>query len=218
MPVPSPSPTRRRLTDRHAGDTVETVRAFVTLTPWLLILLLIGGILLRRRGVLSGGQLIFMLVVVNPLLLVGIAWLLRHGSARFAERMMGTLLSSRGTAHTPEFSAIESLIVRGEYRQAAEAYQSHLVAYPRDIAAQLRWARLTADHLDDIPAAILLYRRAREMAPTAAQETQIGNALIDLCRAHGDRDALRAELARFARIHRGTRAGEQARAACREVE
>jgi hypothetical protein len=217
MTVPSPPPTRR-LRDRHAGDTVETIRAVVTLGPWLLILLLAAEILMRRRGVLSSGQLTFVLVVVNPLLLVGLAWLLRRGSTRFAESVMGTLLSSRGTAHTPEFSEVESLIIRGEYAQAAEAYQSHLVAYPRDIAAQLRWARLTADHLDDIPAAIARYRRAREMAPTAAQETQIGNALIDLCRAHGDRDALRAELARFARIHRGTRAGEQARAACRAIE
>jgi hypothetical protein len=31
------------------------------------------------------------------------------------------------------------------------------------------------------------------MAPTAAQESQISNALIDLCCAAGDHDALRAD-------------------------
>jgi uncharacterized protein HemY len=209
----TPTPTPRPPRDRHAGDTVETIRAVVTLGPWLFILLVVAELLLRRRGVIGSGTFVVALILINPLLLVAVAWLIRRVGSRFAEGVMLTIFSARGTAHTYQYSDIESLIIRGDYRRAADEFGARLVAYPRDTEALIRLARLTADHLEDLDAAIGYLHRARETGPTRTQETTIGNALIDLHRARGDEPALRAELARFARVHRDTAAGRQALAA-----
>jgi hypothetical protein len=49
------------------------------------------------------------------------------------------------------------------------------------------------------------------MTLSPRQELVIGNTLIDLYRRNGQREPLKAELARFARMQHGTEAGELAR-------
>lgn len=210
--------TPRRLTDRHAGETVESLRAAVTLGPWLFLLLIVPESVIWIRHQISTGTYTLLLVVINPLLLVGIAWLLRRVSGRVATSLMGMLFSARGTPHTAEFSEIESLIIRGNYPEAGDALRSHLVAWPSDTAAIIRLADLTATHLRDPDAAVALLLRARETRPTPHQDIAIANGLIDLYRSLGREHDLGRELVRFARQHQGTSAGQHAWAAYRALK
>ncbi|MEO8479663.1 MAG: hypothetical protein ABI542_08525 [Gemmatimonadota bacterium] len=203
---PTPTKPPKRLADGHVGEKMENLRILITLAPWLYIVLVI----IEGLVGLSAGQWWLALFVINPLLVYLVSRVLRGAFGGIASTFMGGLLSTRGTAHTREFSEMESLIVRGEFAEAADRYRSHLVAFPDDTDASIRLAVLTAEKLRDPDAAVAHYLHARESGPTPQQETLIGNGLIDLYRAAGDAHALRAELARFARLHQHSAAGRHA--------
>lgn len=203
---PTPTKPPKRLRDSHVGEKMENLRILITLGPWMfLVLVIFEGFM----G-LSAGEWWLAIVVINPLLIYLVSRVLRGAFGGIASTFMGGLLSTRGTPHTREFSEMESLIVRGEFAEAAERYRSHLVAFPDDSDAWIRLAVLTAEKLKDPEAATAHYIRARETKPSASEETLIGNGLIDLYRASGDSHALRAELARFARLHAHSAAGRHA--------
>lgn len=217
MPSTQPPPMPKRLSDRDVGDRTENLRILITLGPWLFLVLTIVEALLFFRGTLSQTGFFVAVAVLNPVLIFALARVLRHAFEGVAGTFLGTLLSTRGTPHTREFSEMESLIIRGEFVEAAERYQSHLVAYPSDTDAWIRLAVLNAEKLRQTDAAVAHYRRARESGPTPGQETLIGNGLIDLHRAMGNQHALRAELARFARLHQHSAAGRHALEALRQM-
>ena len=86
-----------------------------------------------------------------------------------------------------------------------------LVAFPEDVEARLRLAALFAGAAKQPTAAEHHLLEVRSVPHSPRQALVIGNALIDLYRATGQPHLLKAELARFARVHHGTDAGEQAR-------
>ncbi len=206
MPPTEPKP-RKVPRDSHVGERAENLRILMTLGPWLFLVLVIIEFLM---GLSTGWEWFLALVVFNPLLIFLVSRVLRGAFGGIASTFMGGLLSTRGTAHTREFSEMESLIVRGEFAEAADRYRSHLVAFPDETDGWLRLAVLTAEKLRDPQTAVAHFLRARESGPTPQQETLIGNGLIDLYRAAGDTHALRAELARFARLHQHSAAGRHA--------
>lgn len=210
-------PGRAPLRDDHAGERIENLRVLITLGPWMFLLLAIVEVLLLFRGVISINTCIALMAVANPLLIYATARVLRGVFGGLAEGMMGTLLSTRGAPHTREFSEMESLVIRGQHAEAAVRYEEFLVAFPRDTDAWMRLAALQAAELRQGARAVVTYLRARESGPTPQQERIIGNALIDLHRGLGDHHALRAELARFARLNHGTAIGRQAQDALRNL-
>ena len=113
----------------------------------------------------------------------------------------------------PSYSLQESLVARGRLAEAVESYQAHIAEKPGDLDARLALAALLAGPLGDRAAAERLYLEVRALSPAPRHERAIGNALIDLYHATGQRGRELAELARFADRFRGTREGDRARTA-----
>jgi tetratricopeptide (TPR) repeat protein len=113
----------------------------------------------------------------------------------------------------PSFSLQESLVARGNYREAVSSYEEHLERSPGDFHARLALASLWRDHLNDPGAAERLLLEARRKSPPHNVEFAIGNALIDLYHRSGQRGRELAELARFAERFKGTAEGARAREA-----
>jgi hypothetical protein len=128
------------------------------------------------------------------------------------------VLATDGLPHGPAFSAEESLVARGFYREAAEQYRGYLATHPAEVEAHIRLAELYRDHLDDPAAAEQCYLRARRFPLTLRQENTIANGLIDLYRKVGRRDRMKVELARFAARYQGTRPGDEAARLLREMK
>ena len=79
------------------------------------------------------------------------------------------LWPSGGDRLERDFSEQDALIVRGQYRDAADSFRSHLVAFPADNSARIRLAELLKDRLDDRPGAISLLKEARSLGPSRSQ-------------------------------------------------
>jgi tetratricopeptide (TPR) repeat protein len=118
----------------------------------------------------------------------------------------------------PAHSAFEALAARGFYAEAAEAYRSHLVANPKDHGARLKLAELYRAHLNDPERAERLYLEIRRGQPSPKEDRLAANLLIELYRFTGRRERLIVELARFADQWKGTRAGQEAARALKELK
>jgi hypothetical protein len=116
-------------------------------------------------------------------------------------------------APAPSFSYQESLIARGRFSDAADAFLAHLALYPADQDARLALAGLLASHLADPAGAERLYLEVRAADPSARRDWVVSQALVDLYHGTGQRGREMAELSRLADRHRGTRIGEGARQA-----
>jgi hypothetical protein len=170
------------------------------------------------RGEIERGTYTLLVWVVAPLL----AWLCSRGMLlvidRFARGLLHALLGSGGgEGHSREYSEQEALVVAGRIDEAADSFRAHLVAFPDDREAKLRLAALLAGPGQRPREAERLYLAVREQGPSARQESVVSNALIDLYRRTGQQPRLRAELARYARLHPGTLGGEGARRELREL-
>ena len=102
------------------------------------------------------------------------------------------------------------MIVRGQYREAAEYFGDHLTVEPDDNEARLRLADLLEKHLNDLAGAERLYVEVRGRQPTRGEEVRAANGLIDLYRKQGNRERLLVELARFRDRYPGTPGAEAA--------
>jgi tetratricopeptide (TPR) repeat protein len=96
------------------------------------------------------------------------------------------------------------MIVRGQYREAAEYFRDHLTVEPDDNEARLRLADLLEKHLNDLAGAERLYLEVRRLQPSRGEEVRAANGLIDLYRKQGNRERLLVELARFRDRYPGT--------------
>jgi len=129
-------------------------------------LLLMGGVLLLAMG---GGIL-----------------LMSHTAGEAAARLLGgTALPSGATTPPPKaYSAIEALVVRGEYGRAADAYEREIDADPADVEARIRLAELLLKHLDDAEGAATRYREARDRTSDERRRQFIAFRLVDIYRDH----------------------------------
>ena len=157
---------------------------------------------------------------------LALAWMLAAGLTLAVWTLSGA--ASRGLVQTitgagnlppaPSFSFQESLVIRGRFDEAAEAYRAHLEQAPGDFHARLALAALWRDHLRDPAMAERLYLEARTRRPPAGFDFAIGNALIDLYHRTGQRGRELAELARFAERFRDTPDGARARQAIARIK
>ena len=102
------------------------------------------------------------------------------------------------------------MIVRGQYREAAEYFRDHLTVEPDDNEARLRLADLLEQHLNDLAGAERLYLEVRGRQPNRGEEMRAANGLIDLYRKQWSRERLLVELARFRDGYPGTPGAEAA--------
>lgn len=205
----TPKPIKR-LKDVDTGDQAEQIR-------FTLLVLLAGTpmLLMVELMVWGPGHLVIKLVLNTALLalLSLLLWpLIHHGSAK----LINGLLSAGGEAHTIEYSEVEALIIQGRHDEALVMYRA-IAADVEDADVRLRLGDLLQVHFKDRAGAEAAYVAARGATPTPAQESRIVNSLIDLYRETGNREGMKRELTRFARLHAGTTAGEQARDAVRRM-
>lgn len=102
---------------------------------------------------------------------------------RRAGQLAGTLHSpsGRSTPYQQDFSRAAALVARGDYPDAAEAYQVHIGERPEDPEPYLRLARLLRDQMGQYDEAAAWFKAGRREARiTPAQEVLITHELIEL--------------------------------------
>jgi len=158
---------------------------------------------LYDQGSISGLVCVLLIVLNIPLVALGI-----FGINAFTNRASRTLvhgLYAVGDIPPPRsYPRQDVMIVRGQYREAAEYFRDHLTVEPDDNEARLRLADLLEQHLDDPAGAERLYLEVRGRQPNRGEEMRAANGLIDLYRKQGNRERLLVELARFRDRYRGT--------------
>lgn len=204
------SESPKRLKDVDTGDQAELFRFTVLVvlagTPMLLMVeLLVWG----------PGHVVLKLALNTALLILlsRLIWpLIHHGSTK----LVNGLMSTGGEKHTVEYSEVEALIAQGRHDEALVMYRA-IADEVEDADVRLRLGDLLQMHFKDRDAAEAAYLAARNAKPTSKQESRIVNSLIDLYRETGNREGMKRELMRFARMHAGTTAGEHARDAVRRM-
>lgn len=187
--------------------------------------------LLVRLSLLTGVPLLFLLFIVERffvpapwwvliganLVIAAVTVLLLWTAVRGVGALTRSLLMPGAVPPVREYSEQEALVARGQIADAVDSYQSLIVAFPDDLDARLQLGALYAGSGADPGRAERCFVEIRTKNPTARQERVLGNALIDIYRGAGRRADLKAELARFARLNQGNRAGSQARRYLRKL-
>lgn len=204
--------TIHRLKDGDSGDRVEQLRFTVLVVlPGTIMLLML------ERLLWPGGPFLLFLPLDIALLtlLSRLIWpLINHAS----HGLINTLTSAGGEAHSVEYSEVEALVIQGRHVEAQMMYRAIAEELPDNTEVRLRLGDLlmapqTRDHVG----ATAAFLSARGSAPSRVEESRIANALIDLYRHTGNREGMKAELLRFARLHEGSPAGAQAREAVKRM-
>ncbi len=165
---------------------------------WALIVL-IGGALLWAIGVGMGA--LFVLAGAALGVLVVVLFVVLKLVAAPSTNALLALLGGQSGSSTPApkgYSAIETLVVQGRYKDAVSAYRREIQSDPSDVEARSRLAQLLLDHLDDSAGAARLLAEARDL--TRHEPRKIGYALrlVDLYRSRlKDRGKALVELRRL---------------------
>jgi hypothetical protein len=118
------------------------------------------------------------------------------------------------------YSAIESMVARGQVMSAAEAYAERAQNQPERVEASLRRAKLLAESLGHAETAALELDNLRTAAPLSGRDDfRIGLALVELYERHlGDPGRAMAELRRLIDRHPTARDIRRLRAALTELK
>lgn len=84
--------------------------------------------------------------------------------------------SGSSTPSVPQHSNIETMVTRGEYAKAAQAYKDVIATSPQDLVACDKLAQLALRELKDYPLAIFAYREAEKRSPEPRR--QAGYAIL----------------------------------------
>lgn len=175
-------------------------------------------------GFLLGALLGFFLVVQGKPLWVGVVSTLGVGGLVVLSIFLITVKSGeaaavlyapsgRSTPPRKEYSAAESLVARGRYREAVTAFELAVADDARDPTPYLRVARIYRDHLDQLEDGARWFRRALRESDlaTGPGAFAVRRELVELF-VHRLRTPGRAapELARMAEEHAGSPEGEWA--------
>ena len=154
-------------------------------------------------------MLAVLIVLDVPLVVLGILGI--HAFTGGAARGLVHGLYAVGDIPPPKsYPRQDVMIVRGQYREAAEYFRDHLTVEPDDNEARLRLADLLEQHLNDLAGAERLYLEVRGRQPSRGEEMRAANGLIDLYRKQGSHERLLVELARFRDGYPGTPGAEAA--------
>ena len=104
-------------------------------------------------------------------------------SAKLAGAVAGNIYNPTGESTPPrrEYSQAESLVKRGLYAEAADAYELHTAEFPDDPEPCLRLARLYRDAIGRYDEAVTWMERAGQTGGlTSGQELMIIQELVEL--------------------------------------
>jgi hypothetical protein len=205
--------TPKRLLDVDSGEKMNRLRMIVWLGPATFLILSLAE--WKAVGV---GPLLLVLMLLNIGVIALIVYLLTSGIDAGARSWVGMVSAAGNIAPAASFSAQESMIIRGNFREAEASFLAHLDQHRDDHEARLALADLYRRHLANPGAAERLYLQVRQNQPTKKQEATASNQLIDLYRGTGQRGRLIAELARYAERYAGTRAGAEAKKALNQIK
>ena len=210
--VDQAAPGRGDVRDRT--DLLRIVVYFAA--PCFIMLSFLWYFLLERERI-SSGVFQALLVLNIPLTVLGVLAINRVvGSASVG--LVETIYAAGDIAPPRTYPRQETLIIRGQYAEAAEYFRDHLTVDPTDHQARLRLADLLERHLRDPAAAERLYVEVRQGAPSAHEAMAAANGLIDLYARTGERGRLKVELARFAEAYRGSPAAANAARRLQELK
>lgn len=213
--LPDPESPVKRLVDRHAGDQVERLRFSLHAVAANGFIVVAATALMRSHHLISGWTFVLTLML-DPILIAALCIVSGMVIDRIGRHVVGTLIASNAELRPSTLSAQETLVTQDRFAAAEASYRDLIAAEPANVLARIQLTDLLARQ-QRWSEAEALYTDARRQHPDATQETTIGNALIDLYRAAGARDRLKAELSRFARLHPATAAGHYARRHLREL-
>jgi tetratricopeptide (TPR) repeat protein len=201
----------------HQGERIQmTLVAVLTVGACSMIAAAVAFLLFHRHQVGILGAI--GVGLLGPALGALLARLISSGTGATSKALVTVMTGAGNITPAPSYSYQESLVARGRYDEAEQAYQDHLATDPNDLDARLALAALVRDHAGDAVRAERLFLEARALRPTPAQEYAIANALIDLYRRTGQSGREMAELARFADRYRGSDGGNRAREALRRIK
>ena len=197
------------LKDIDAVERTQLLKIAVWFGPAVFIMLSAAWGRLYDEGAIPGWLCALLIILDLPLIALGILGI--HAFTNRAAR--GLVHGIYAVADIPpprSYPRQDVMIVRGQYREAAEYFRDHLTVEPDDNEARLRLADLLEKHLNDLAGAERLYVEVRGRQPTRGEEVRAANGLIDLYRKQGNRERLVGELARFRDRYPGTPGAEAA--------
>ena len=159
-----------------AAERAQLLKITVWLGPAVFIILGAGWAMLFTEGAIPGWLLALLLILDVPVVVLGVI-----GIHAFTTRASTTLvhgLYAVGDIPPPRsYPRQDVMIVRGQYREAAEYFCDHLTVEPDDNEARLRLADLLEKHLNDFTGAERLYLEVRGRQPNRGEEMRAANGL-----------------------------------------
>jgi hypothetical protein len=160
--------------EEHLGDA----RAQVRFMLWILG----PPFLLGLAGVLFGGPTlallggIFVVASFAGLAVYAVVLLTRVTMVDSAAGLAGKLLMPSGASTPPQkaLSHIESMVARGDYARAADAYKHEIETDPTDLGSCERLGQLALRELKDPQLAVWAYREGEKRAETPARRFGLG--------------------------------------------
>ena len=203
--------------DLDAAERAQLLKIIVYFVPACFLMLSLLWFFLHERGAISSGVMVVLLVLNVPLTALGVV-AIHLGTSRASVGLVETLYSAGDIPPPRTYTRQDVMIVRGQFREAAEYFRDHLTVEPDDNEARLRLADLLEKHLDDLNGAEQLLLEVRRREPDRGHAMRASNGLIDLYRKHGKRDRLMVELARFRDRYPGTPGAEAASRLLKELK
>jgi tetratricopeptide (TPR) repeat protein len=211
------TPRSGSLRDVDSFDRLQLFRVVVWFGPPCFLMLSLLWFFLQERGVIAPWVFVVLLVLNVPFTALGI-FAIHLGTSRASVGVVHALYSAGNIPPPRTYPRQEVMMVRGQYREAAEYFRDHLTVEPDDNEARLRLADLLEKHLQDPSGAEHLFLEVRRREPDRGEAMRAANGLIDLYRKQGKRDRLMVELARFRDRYPGTPGAEAASRLLRELK
>lgn len=180
--------------------------------------LLVAGVILIATGVAGsaiGLGAFFGLFAPGGVLLLLVALGVFVVSRTAGDALARLLTGASGDSTPPPkaYSAIETLVARGAYADAAAAYRGEIARDPADGEARVRLAELLLARLDQPVEAAALYAQARDLARDENRRIALSLRLVDIHRDRlRDRGRAIVELRRLVDTHAGSPHAAGARA------
>ena len=200
-----------------AAERAQLIRITVLFAPPCFIMLSALWVFLNHQGAIPAWLMLVLLVLNVPITALGVV-AIYHGTSRASVGLVRTLYAAGDIAPPRTYPRQEVLLVRGQYREAAEYFRDHLTVEPDDNEARLRLADVLEKHLDDPSGAEQLYLEVRRRQPDRGHAMRASNGLIDLYRKQQRMDRLKVELARFRDHYPGTPGAESAARLLKELK
>jgi|SRR5215471_12314692 len=191
------------LRDTDLVERTQLLKIALWFGPAVFAMLSAAWFRLYDQGSISGAVCALLIVLNIPLVALGILGI--HAfTGRAAKSFVHGLYAVGDIPPPRSYPRQDVMIVRGQFREAADYFRDHLTVEPDDNEARLRLADLLEQHLADLPGAELLFLEVRGRHPNRGEEIRASNGLIDLYRKQGNRERLLVELARFRDRYPGT--------------